>query len=220
MDWLINLFSINNIFVNVFGYPLSYLEAVAVVACVAGIWLAAKGKVLNFFFGFISTSLYFVFFYQAHLYSSMALQLMFIAFNVYGYFQWTRPKQGQANADDELKVTATSGRAKLISVVVIVTGTLLWGYIMANPPAIIASEFADAKFPYIDSFVMVASIVAQYLLAKKKFENWIIWIVVDVVATGLYAASGATFTAILYAVLVLIASQGLYDWHKMYKNNK
>lgn len=218
MEWFINFFSINNILVNVLGYSLSYLEAMGIITTLACIIYAARGKVTTFYFGLISTTLYFVFFYQAHLYSSMALQVVFFSFNVYGYLQWTRPKKGEEDERNELKISRYPVSKYLITVITIVVGTALWGFFMSNPPEILAKEFAEAKYPYIDAFILVASIAAQYLLSKKKLENWMIWITVDVVATGLYAASGATFTAILYAVLVGIASKGLYDWRKVYKS--
>ena len=220
MDWLIDLFKIDTIMESVFGYKLSYLEAATTVLTLACIIFAARANTITFALGIICTTLSFILFYQAALYSSMALQVVFFGFNVYGYYQWTRPKAGEENEKNQLKV----GRYKLkqypLFIGIIAVGTFLWGYIMSNPPAFLYEEFKDAQFPYIDSFVLVASIVAQFMIAKKKIENWYIWIVVDIVATILYAASGVTFMAILYGVLILNAVYGYYEWRKMYNKNE
>ena len=220
MEWLIDFFKIDTIMVTVFGYPLSYLEAAATVLTLACIIFAARANIATFTLGVLSTILYFLFFYQARLYSSMALQVIFLCFNIYGYYQWTRPKTGEENDKNQLKVGRYKANKYWLFAGIIVVGTIIWGLIMSHPPTALAIEFAEAKYPYIDAFILVASLVAQYMLAKKKIENWIIWIIVDVIATGLYAASGAIFTAILYGVLVFNAIYGLYEWKKMYKNNE
>lgn len=220
MDWLINLFSIDTIMVTVFGYPLSWLEAATTVLTLACIIYAARANTATFALGVICTTLSFFFFYQAALYSSMALQVIFFSFNVYGYFKWTRPKTGEENDKNQLKVSRYTPDKYLWHALIIAVGTFAWGYVMSNPPAFLASEFANAKFPYIDAFILVASVVAQFMIAAKKIENWVIWIVVDIVATVLYAASGAVFMAILYGVLIINAMYGYYEWNKMYKENR
>jgi nicotinamide mononucleotide transporter len=205
--------------ITLWGYNLSYIEAVAVLSSIACIWLAAKEKIVNFAFGLVCTGLYAVFFYQEHLYSSMTLNIVFFCFNIYGYFLWTRPKKGEENENNELRVRRSSRQMQAVLLAVIAIGTIAWGLAIVHLHEWTPAVFEQAtRFPYIDSFVMVASIVAQLLMAQKKLENWILWIVIDVVATFLYAFAGYTFTAILYAILVIIAIKGLYDWQKSYKN--
>ena len=217
MDFIINLFSIDNVMATVFGYKLSYLEAITTVLTLACIVFAARANIITFALGIICTTLSFIFFYQASLYSSMSLQAVFFGFNVYGYYQWTRPKKGDENKKNQLKVSRYTKDKYLLFGAIIVAGALLWGYVMSNPPAFLAGEFADAKFPYIDAFILVASIVAQFMIAKKKIENWYIWIFVDIIATILYAASGTVFMSILYGILIFNAMYGLSQWQKMYK---
>lgn len=221
MDWLIDFFKMDTVMVTILGYPLSYIEAVTTVLTLACIILAARANILTFALGVISTSLSFILFYQAALYSSMALQVIFFSFNVYGYYKWTRPKTGEENDKNQLKVSRYSNKSTLLLfAAIIAAGTLLWGLFVSHPPAFLANEFADAKYPYVDAFILVASVVAQFMIAKKKIENWIIWIVVDIVSTVLYAASGVTFMAILYGILIVNAVYGLTEWIKMYQNNK
>lgn len=218
---MLGFFDSTNTMVSLWGYNLSYIEAVAVLSSLLCIWLAAKEKVINFAFGLVCTGLYAVFFYQEHLYSSMTLNIVFFCFNIYGYFLWTRPKKGEENENNELKVRRSSNQIRTILLIIIVAGTIFWGLAIVHFHEWMPAAFEQAtRFPYVDSFVMITSIVAQLLMAQKKWENWVLWIVIDVVATFLYAFAGYTFTAILYALLVLIAIKGLYDWQKSYKNEK
>jgi nicotinamide mononucleotide transporter len=205
--------------VSLWGYNLSYIEAVAVLSSLACIWLAAKEKVINFAFGLICTSLTAILVYQEQLYSSTILNITFFCFNIYGYFLWTRPKKGEENENNELKVRRCSNNMRIILFAIIVVGTLAWGVAVVRLQKLMPTIFEETNFPFIDSFVMVASIVAQLLMAQKRWENWALWIVIDIVAIFLYAFSGFAFMAILYAILVIIAIKGLYDWQKSYKNN-
>lgn len=216
-----NLFDSANTMVSLWGYNLSYIEAAAVLSSLACIWLAAKQKVINFAFGVVCTGLYAVFFYQERLYSSMMLNIAFFCFNIYGYFLWTRPKKGEENENNELKVRRCSNHMRIILLSIAAIGTIVWGLGIVHLHEWIPTVFEQAtRFPYVDSFVMVASIIAQLLMAQKRWENWVLWIVIDVIATLLYASAGYTFTAILYAALVVIAVKGLYDWQKSYKKRK
>ncbi len=218
---MLDFFDSTNTMVSLWGYNLSYIEAVAVLSSLACIWLAAKEKVLNFAFGLVCTGLYAAFFYQEHLYSSMTLNIVFFCFNIYGYFLWTRPKKGEENENNELKVRRCSKQMRAILLGIITIGTIVWGLGIVHLHEWMPAVFEQAtRFPFVDSFVMVASIVAQLLMAQKRWENWVLWIIIDIVAVFLYAFAGYTFTAILYAALVVIAIKGLYDWQKSYKNEK
>ena len=220
MDFIINLFSIDNVMATVFGLKISYFEAITAMLTLPCVILAARGKVISFVLGMICTTLFAIYFYQVSLYSSMLLQMVFFCFYVYGYYQWTHPKKDEENKKNQLKVSYCTRDKYLLFAAIIAVGTLLWGYVMSNPPAFLAAEFADAKFPYIDAFVLVSGIVAQFMLANKKIENWYIWIFADIIATALYVASNATFMAIMYGLLVFNAMYGLYMWRKMYKRGE
>jgi nicotinamide mononucleotide transporter len=206
--------------INILGYQLSYLEMSATIVTLACIMLAAHGKIITFLLGIISTILYAIFFYRTRLYSSMALQAVFFAFNVYGYIQWAHPDESNKNANNQLKISYYNKNKYIVIALIIVLGTILWGVFMNNPPAFLSREFNEAQYPYIDAFILVASIVAQYMMAKKKIENWIIWIFIDIIATILYLISGAVFTSILYGILIFNAIYGFYQWRKMYANNE
>lgn len=107
----------------------------------------------------------------------------------------------------------------LFTVLIIIAGTVLTGYLIGNIHIALPEYFKEASaFPYTDSFVMVISIVATILLAKKKFENWALWVINNVVCIVLYYLQGIYFIALEYLVLLFIASYGLYNWYKKQAN--
>ncbi|RMD68810.1 MAG: nicotinamide riboside transporter PnuC, partial [Bacteroidetes bacterium] len=88
----------------------------------------------------------------------------------------------------------------------ILAGAAAWGWFMAT--------HTDADFPYFDAFTTVASLVAQYLMARKKLENWIIWIIVDVVAIQIYYLKGLYVTSFLFVVYLGLSIKGWIDWKR------
>jgi nicotinamide mononucleotide transporter len=91
-------------------------------------------------------------------------------------------------------------------------GTAAWGFVMAT--------YTDAAVPYGDAFTTVASLLAQWLMARKKVESWIFWIAVDVIAIGIYWYKELILTAGLYAVFLVLATIGLFAWRKSLHESK
>ena len=91
-------------------------------------------------------------------------------------------------------------------VVLVACGTASWGYGMA--------KYTDASFPYGDAFIMVASLVAQWLMARKLLESWGFWIAVDIVAIYVYWQKELHMTSGLYAIFLALAIFGFIAWHK------
>lgn len=91
-------------------------------------------------------------------------------------------------------------------VFIAVAGTLLWGFVMKT--------LTDASVPYPDAFTTVASLIAQWLMARKRLESWCFWIAVDVVAIGVYFYKQLFFTTGLYAVFLILAIMGFLEWRK------
>lgn len=205
------------ILVEIGGYQLSWLEACAVCTSFLCILFAIKEKIATFPFGILSTSLYFFVFYQFHLYSSMLLQLPFFGFNCYGYYKWTHPDNDKKK-NGQLKVTVCTQRQRWLYGLLIAVGTLLWGTVSSKLNVWWPVLFSEpAQYAYADAFLLVVSLAAQYMVAIKKLENWILWLVVNVVATILYVATEAWFTAALYAVLIGSAIAGWVEWQKSYR---
>ena len=180
---------------TVWDYQVSILEFVASVTSLIGVWLGTTGKRITWPFWGLSSALYGLFFYQANLIASAALQLVFIAAAISGWRGWapTGAKPGNLS---------TRGRIYSVSAILV-----LW---LALAPLL---SRIGAAATVVDSFLFVGSLIAQILMVLEKYESWIIWVVVDIAGTALYFNQGYYFTSFLYAIFTLIALQGWRRWY-------
>ena len=178
------------------------LEIIAVVSGVLCVFLLTRERIEAWYFGAITVSIYVYIFWQQKLYSDMILHVVYVVLNVYGWYSW----RFGGKIKDQLEVTLLSNWHRVIWGLVIIAGFLIWGYFM--------NRYTDADFAYIDAFTTVASLVAQWFLAKKKIENWILWIIVDVVAMVIYYIKGIRLTSLLYLIYLGLAVYGLITWYK------
>ncbi|SDZ65774.1 nicotinamide mononucleotide transporter [Flavobacterium aquidurense] len=130
----------------------------------------------------------------------MILHIIYIFLQVFGWYNW---KYGGTNKST-LRVTFLKNTTFWIGLTVI--ATLFTGYIMQTK--------TDASYPYEDAFIMIASLVAQYLMIKKVLESWLFWIIVDVVAIIIYAYKDLYFTTALYVLFLVMAIIGYLEWKK------
>ena len=206
------MFDIHNIFIEIFGYPLSYAELTGTIFGLLCVYWASKENILTWPAGIVNELFLFVLFFQVQLYANMFLQIVFFFCSVYGWYKW---KSGK----NETKITKLNFKGLLFISSVIPAGTILTGYLIGNIHILLPQYFKETPaYPYADSFVMVISIVATVLLAKKKFENWFLWVINDVVCIVLYYLQGIYFIALEYLVLLFLASYGLYNWYKKQEN--
>jgi len=183
----------------------SWPEVIAVITGLLCVYLAAVNNIWNWPFAIISVGIYIFIFFETHLYADMGLQFYFMAMNIYGWYHWSH----KPATEKKVPVTAISRREVIISAVAIVLFTFILGSVL--------KKHTTASFPYLDSFCTACSLVAQYLLARKVLQNWLIWIFVDVIYVGVYTFKGLHLTAIMYAIYVAMALLGYLAWKKEYK---
>jgi len=185
-----------NMFVlfTAWNYQVTILELSAVITGLIGVWLGTTGKRFTWPWWVLSSLLYGYLFIQYQLFASAALQLVFVAGGIWGWFGW-----GKAGAKPGKLQTKQR---------------LLWLVILLGSWIILAPSLAriGAAATWLDSFILLGSIVAQILMIRQKFEAWPIWFVVDVVATIHYARQDLWFTALLYVVFTFIALVGWKKW--------
>ena len=179
---------------------MSPIETAAFVLGVVNIVLLIRRSIWNYPFALAMVALYAHVFFEAKLYSDALLQVFFFAVNLYGWWQWRRSRAREG----DILVELMSNRARLGWAAGCVAGIAGWGWLM--------HRFTDASYPWWDASVAIVSIAAQIMLAKRWLENWVLWIGVDIVSIGLYAAKGLWLTMALYAVFLALATWGLIDW--------
>lgn len=217
---MVPIFDANYIVLELLGVKMSALELLATLTGGVAVWLSAKENVWSWIIGLLNVVLAFFLFYQIQLYPDMFLQVFFFVTNIIGFWQWKFPKEEMANQKNELKITSLSVRQFSLLTAVGILCTLLMGSFSANLHNIAPSLFSlPSAFPYMDSFTTVMSVVATFMMIKKKVESWWIWLVVDVIATYMYFIKDVKLYSLLYFVFVIIAAIGAIEWTKKYKSN-
>lgn len=219
---MINIFNVNTILFTVMDYQMSYIEFFGTIFTIWCVWLTVRAKVLSWPIGIIGSVLYIFLFYQIQLYSDLFEQVYFIITSLVGWWLWLNPRtKAEEDKNKELKISRNRLNQNLIYGGVIFAGTILFMYITIHLNVWLPQYFPEpASFPFLDSFTTAMSFTAQWLLAKKKIENWVLWIAVDAIDMWLYWFKGVKFVSVEYMLFFVLASKGLWDWYKIYKNEK
>jgi nicotinamide mononucleotide transporter len=207
-------FDIHNVVIRFGGYDVSYVELIGSLFGLISVYLASKINILTWVTGLLNEMFLFILFYQLQLYADMFLQIYFFAVSLYGWYYWKYKATCQ-------NVTTISINLKIGLGFVIVISSILVGWFFSNIHLYFPYYFnLKADYPFLDSMVMILSIVATVLLARKKLETWYLWILVDLLCIGLFYKKGAIFLTLEYFIFLIIAVYGLLSWSKEYKNEK
>lgn len=182
---------------------MTTFEIIAAALGAIAVWLVVLRNVWNFPVGIVMVIMYTWIFYDSRLYSDMLLQVVFLVMQVQGWWNWVHSEKSD---DDQIAVRTLSRQHWLWSGVTQVIGTLFLGYAM--------KRFTNAALPFLDAFTAVMSIIAQWWLNKRYLENWIFWIVVDVIYLYIYPSRGLYATAVLYFIFLIMAITGYMAWRK------
>ncbi|UMR30284.1 nicotinamide riboside transporter PnuC [Massilia sp. MB5] len=187
---------------SLFGFATTPLELISFVLSVATVWLNIHQKHWAWLFAIVASATYGVVFFNSRLYGDMGLQLVFISVSVWGWYQWLH---GDAT-HEQLPVTALNARQRWLAASswLLAFGVLAW----------FLKTYTDTDVPNSDGFLTAGSLVGQVLLSRKKLENWVVWIAVDILYVALYVHKGLMLTAVLYGMFVVMAAIGLRAWMK------
>jgi nicotinamide mononucleotide transporter len=177
-------------------------EIIGTILGLISVWLTVRQNIWCWPTGIVMVALYAVVFFQTGFYSQAGLQVVYVVLQVYGWYEWLHG----GKARGKLEVTRIGLRLGVALAVMTAAVTTLMGYALAKQP--------DAALPYWDSAITVLSLVAQWMLTKKIIENWLVWIVVDVLTIGVCAAKALYPTMALYAAFLALAALGWIEWRK------
>src|SRR5205814_376939 len=150
--------------------------------------LSVRQNIWSWPTGIVNVVLYAVVFYETKLYADMGLQVIYAGLSVYGWYEWLYGGENRT----ELHVTRTSARVGAMLALVTIAASAALGLVLRGA--------TDAALPFMDSFLSSTSLVAQWMMTKKKLENWLVWITVDVLYVGMFTFKHLYVTAGLYAV--------------------
>ena len=224
-----DFFSTHNILVHIplgaGGYDLSWIEAIGTLAGLLCIWLASLEKIVNYPFGLINVTLFAVIFFQIQLYASLLLQLFFFVANLYGWYAWSRQTDDHQAA---LKIRwlplpkALAWAAGCIIAIALMTRYIDPVFALLTRAAVTLMNglglavamptLQPDAFPFWDSCMMVLSIAAMILMTRKYVENWLLWVIINVISVMIFARQGVYAMSLEYVILTLIALNGSRMW--------
>jgi nicotinamide mononucleotide transporter len=182
-----------------------WLEIIAVVFSIAGVWLTALEKTINWPLNIIASAIYVYIFYVSGIYMDALLSVFFVVFSFYGWYQWLYGGDNKA----QLQISKTS--LKLAFILLLIGIPLTFGFTQ------LLTHYTNSTIPYLDSVTTVLSLIATWMAAKKHIENWLVWIIADSIYVVEYVVKDLYLTAVLYFIFTMLAAYGYYEWNKQLK---
>jgi nicotinamide mononucleotide transporter len=183
------------------------LEIVAVIFGLLSVWFAKKANILVYPTGIISVLIYVYICLNAQLYADMGINFFYFLMSVYGWIMWTR----KTDNNKERPITYLSRKDYLFSTLLFVVSIFVIVFLLKYFKGDDELYWSTA-IPYIDTFTTSIFIVGMLQMALKKVENWIFWIVGDIISVPLYYYKGLYFTSIQFAVFLALAVAGYIEW--------
>ncbi|MGL2994447.1 nicotinamide riboside transporter PnuC [Flavobacterium sp. TSSA_36] len=180
------------------------LELIGVFFGLASVWFAKKDNILVFPTGLVSTSIYAYLLWQWELLGDSMINVYYFVMSLYGWYHWTRKKGDEVEFPISYINSKEKRYATLIFIITVVFVVLVYLYF---------GKFTT-WYSYIDTLLTAIFFVGMWLMAKRKIENWIFWIIGDCISIPLYFAKGYTFTSLQYVVFTIIAFYGYLEWKK------
>lgn len=200
IDLIANIFGIA---FSLWGSATTWLEVTAFVLALIMVGCNIREVHWGWPLAIVSSLMYFALFWRSKLYGDAVLQVFFAVVACWGWFQWLRGVRADGST---LKVSAMT-RHGLAGVVILCA--VLWPL-----TGLFLKTYTDTDVPWWDAFPTAVSVVAQFLLGRKLIENWLMWIVVNVVSVGLFAFKGLWLTALLYLIFIGLSVVGLRAWQR------
>tara|TARA_B100001142_G_scaffold90870_1_gene92695 strand:+ start:6578 stop:7171 length:594 start_codon:yes stop_codon:yes gene_type:complete len=188
------------LFFNNINFNWSIIETAAVIFSIIYVILIAKENMWCWAAGAISVTLYIYICYNANLLAETGLQIFYLIMVIFGYYNWKKN-------DSELIICSWNSYKHIFIIILGTLLTFLMGYYFTN--------YTSASIPILDSFTTTFSIIATYMVIKKVLENWIYWIVIDIVSVYIYFSRELHLTSFLFIMYTIIAIIGYFRWlHK------
>ena len=183
------------------------LDITATIVGLVYIWLEYKASIYLWIVGIIMQLIDIFLYYEAGLYADFGMAIYYALAATYGYVVWKFGKRNNQGTKEELPITHFKQSQILPAILAFL---VIWLIIYE-----ILVLFTNSDVPITDSFANALSFIGLWALARKYLEQWIIWIIVDIVLSALYIYKGIPFKAGLYALYVIIAIAGYHKWKKM-----
>ena len=186
------------------------LEITAVIFGLLSVWYAKKDNILVFPTGLVSTFIYAYLLWKWELLGDSMINVYYFIMSIYGWHHWTRKKGDIV----EFPIAVMTKKEKVIAMIIFMV-TLIFVILVY----LYFNKFTS-WYSYVDTFLTGLFFVGMWLMAKRKIENWIFWIIGDVISIPLYFAKGYTFTSFQFLIFTIIAVYGYLEWKKILNNSQ
>ena len=187
-----------------------FLELTAVFFGVVSVLYAKKNNVLVYPSGIVASAIFVYLLIKWGLFGDFIINIFYVSMSIYGWYLWTRKSNGKAL----LNISRTNSKEKIIaSIIFIMAFIFIW-------IIYIAFDRFDNWTAYLDTLTTAIFFSGMWLMAKRKIENWIFWIVGDIITVPLYFYKGLTMSSFLYLIYTFIAVAGYLAWRKSIEESK
>ena len=186
----------------------NWVEIVAVAFGLVSVWLSTRQHIAAWPTAIVNVGIFFFLFWEAKLYADSVLQLFYLTLSAYGWWAWLHGGDRGSN----LRVSRAGRHVWLVVAPLVLLGGLGLGTVLAR--------YTDSPVPYLDAMLTSTSLLAQWMMTRKILENWIVWIVADIVYVPMFISRGLPFTSIQYAVFLVLACMGYLSWRKSWEADR
>lgn len=191
---------------------MNWIDLISALLGLTCVFLAGRGSKYNFWVGYLYTAALFFLFLEKNLLASLMLQPISLGINIMGHYRWTHPKDGEQSSEKkgELKVSMLTWPERGLALASLVVAAGVWGWLINR-------LFPADPVPYLDCCVTVLILIAQLLSALKKWDCWIVWIVVNCTQLALHLSVGNWFMAAVSVLYLVNGIISLINWNKLYR---
>jgi nicotinamide mononucleotide transporter len=191
---------LNQLYSNILD--TSWLEVVAVFFGILSVWFARKENIWVYPTGIVNVLIYVYLCFFAGLYADMAINAFYFVMSVFGWYNWSRRTEN----NEHVPISSLYLKQWFLYIMLILGA---YGIIF-----FILTKYTDSTVPKFDSFTTALFIAGMWLMAIKKIENWLLWILGDVLVIPMFAVKGLAFTSVQYIVFLVLAIMGYFEWRK------
>lgn len=184
----------------------TWTEGIAVFFGLLSVWFARKENILVYPTGIINVLLYVYICYHAGLYADMGINAFYFVVSVYGWYNWARVDQNKHH----IPISRLSIKGWILN-----SGGVLLFFV---PIAFLLHGYTNSTVPVWDAFTTAIFIISMWLMALKKIENWLGWIIGDMLVIPLFFSKGLVLSSFQYVVFLILAVMGYIEWRNKLKH--
>lgn len=186
----------------------SLLEFIAVFFGLLSVWYARNENIMVYPTGLINVGLYVYICLTAKLYADMGINIFYFIMSIYGWYNWSRIDENKKH----IPISFCTIKQHIFSILILIFSFVILYYILKN--------YTDSNVPVLDSLTTAIFIVGMLLQTLKKIENWIYWIIGDLLVIPLFIYKNLALTGVQFIIFLIIATSGYLEWHKRIKYAK